>query len=101
MSSLMDTLLGLEVCLLPAVGVFLMITGKVAGGRLAVVAERLFFGTLLLATAATFRALLGGEPHWLMHAVTMAVLIVGSVSIPEGNRNDAVVAHFGAAKSDL
>lgn len=100
MSVMITTLIGLEVCLIPLLGVVLLVTGKVAAGRIAVAAERMFFVTLLLATIATFRALLAGETEWLMHAVTMAVLIVGSVSIPDGARGsnrepvESVVSHF-------
>lgn len=86
MTAWVTTLVGLEACLLPLLGVVLLVTGKVADGRLALAAVRMFFVTLLLATIATFRAMLAGETEWLMHAVTMAVLIVGSVSIPDGSR---------------
>jgi hypothetical protein len=71
-----------EVCLLPVLGISLMIVGKVAPGNWACRAERLFLGTLMLAGLATFRTLLAGETIWLMHAVTLAILIVGSVSVP-------------------
>lgn len=92
MSSFMTLFIGLEICLLPVLGVAMLIASKVASGRAGAVAERLFFGTLLLATVATFRTLLSGETHWLMHAVTMAVLIVGSVSIPDGGRSKSIAS---------
>lgn len=100
MSAVVTTLIGLEVCLLPLLGVALLVTGKIAAGRIAIAAERMFFVTLLLATIATFRALIAGETEWLMHAVTMAVLIVGSVSVPDGARGsnreavESFVSHF-------
>ena len=94
MASLLSMVVGLEVCLLPLLGITMMVTGKVAVGRLALAAEKMFFGTLLLATVATFRTLLAGETLWLMHAVTMAVMIVGSVSIPGNNRSEAATSYL-------
>ncbi len=82
MSTLETTIVTIELCLLPLLGVSLLVISKVSqgdGGRLA---ERFFFGTLLLATFATFRTMLGGDTMWLVHAVTMAIMIVGSVSVP-------------------
>lgn len=82
MATLGMIFVGLEVYLLPLVGIVLLITSKVSHSQIGKHAESFFLGVLLLATFATFRTMLGGETIWLMHAVTMAVLIVGAVSIP-------------------
>ena len=87
MASLHMLLAGIELCAIPVLGLALLVLSKIFrgdGGRLA---ERFFVATLLLATFATFRTMLAGETLWLVHAFTMALMIVGSVSVPA--RGDA------------
>lgn len=74
--------------MLPLLGVVCLVGSKLAGPRVRT-AERFFVATLMLATFACFRTMLAGETLWLVHAVTMALMIVGSVSIPSAQPSRA------------
>ncbi|WP_164104315.1 hypothetical protein [Candidatus Laterigemmans baculatus] len=67
---------------LPLLGVLTLLTSKIASGAAGAMAQRLFFATLLLATVATFRTMMAGEPQWLSHSLTIAVMVVGAVAVP-------------------
>lgn len=67
---------------LPILGVVTLVSSKIATGPAGATAQRLFFATLLLATVATFRTMMAGEPEWLSHSLTMAVMILGAVCVP-------------------
>lgn len=67
---------------LPLAGVVALVTSKIATGVAGATAERAFFAILVLATVATFRTMMAGEPEWLTHALTMAVMFIGAVSLP-------------------
>lgn len=73
---------GVELCLLPILGIVFLVASKISHGAWGRKAEHLFFSILLLATFATCRTMVAGETIWLLHAITLAILIVGSVSIP-------------------
>ena len=72
---------------LPLLGVGSLLTSKIATGAAGATAQRLFFATLLLATVATFRTMMAGEPAWLSHSLTMAVMIIGAVCVPTAGEN--------------
>jgi hypothetical protein len=73
---------GIELCLLPLLAVVCLVASKITQGPRGRLAERFFVAILLLATFACLRTMLAGETLWLVHAVTMALMIVGSVSVP-------------------
>ena len=82
MAAIVLALAALELWMLPVAGIALLVVSKVSHGDLGRLAERFFFAVLLLATFSTFRTLLAGDTQWLVHAVTMAFMIVGAVSVP-------------------
>lgn len=73
---------GVEVWILPIVGLMLLIVSKISRGETARIAGSFFLAVLVLATLVTFRTMVAGETIWLMHALTLAIFIVGAVSIP-------------------
>ena len=81
----------MELWMLPFAGIALLIVSKVSHGDLGRLAERFFFAVLLLATFSTFRPLLAGDTQWLAHAVTMAIMIVGAVSVPARRQEPVVI----------
>lgn len=85
-------LLGIELCLLPLLAVICLVASKICSGPRGRLAERFFVSILLLATFACFRTMLAGETLWLVHAVTMALMIVGSVSVPAAARHSREAA---------
>jgi hypothetical protein len=72
----------IEVFSLPMIGFTALISSKVTSSRLGSWSEYLYLGVLLCAGLATCRTLLAGETTWFLHALTMALLIVGAVAIP-------------------
>ncbi len=85
MAALFYCAAGIELCVLPLLAVVCLVASKIASGRRGRAAERFFFAVLLLATCACFRTMLAGQTLWLVHAVTMALMIVGAVSVPAAN----------------
>lgn len=73
---------GVEAWILPLVGLLLLVVSKVTAGETARMAGSFFLAVLVISTLVTFRTMLAGETIWLLHALTMAIFIVGAVSMP-------------------
>jgi hypothetical protein len=77
----------LELCLLPIIGIALLVASKVSCTRMGGFAEVMFLVTLLLAGLATLRTMLAGDTTWWMHAMTVAVLVVGAAGMHSNSRS--------------
>ena len=74
--------IGVGAFALPLLAIMSLLASKIATGPAAAIAQRLFFAALLLATVATFRTMMVGDPAWLSHSMTMAVMIIGAACVP-------------------
>lgn len=82
MADLFQTAQILSLFVLPMLGVTTLLMSKLAVGPAARVAERRFLACLVLITILTVRTVIKTDDAWLMHMLTLSLMIVGSLSIP-------------------
>ena len=50
-------------------------------------AQRAFFSTLLLVAGGTLRTVLVDDPSWLLHTLSLGVMVVGAICPSSSQRN--------------
>ncbi len=68
---------------LPFIGLVTLMMSKLPTGAAARGAERRFIATLILVTVLAARTVIASDDAWLLHMMTLALMIVGSLSIPD------------------
>ncbi len=81
--------------LIPLVGLFTLLHAKLSVGAAARRGERRFIAVLIGITAVTAMTATGAGEGWLLHAGTLAVMIVGGLALPGHGHHD--VASMNAA----
>ena len=71
-----------DAVLMPMIGCMALVGAKLGIGDTARVAQRFFFGTLLVITVVTLRTVITCDEAWLVHTSSLATLIIGSLVIP-------------------
>ncbi len=79
----------LDAIILPIIGGSSLLLSKISQGEIAQHWERQFLLTLVVITIVTLRTVAYGDVTWLIHTMTLAGMIVGSLLVP--NR-DATIA---------
>ena len=72
-----------DAVLLPLIGGVTLFLSKVSSGETARWAERQFLAALLVITLVTLRTVVHCEDTWLIHTITLSVMIVGALKIPD------------------
>ena len=67
---------------LPLIALIMLMVSKLSVGAAARRAERRFLALLVMMSVITAHTVTTSEPTWLIHTVTLAVMIVGSLWIP-------------------
>jgi len=75
---------------LPLIGGLSLLLAKLSIGDAARLAERHFFVTLVVITGVTIRTVIHCDEIWLVHTMTLAMMIIGALVIPS---QEAVTAH--------
>ncbi|MCC9640830.1 hypothetical protein LOC71_00975 [Rhodopirellula sp. JC740] len=70
---------------LPLIALIMLMVSKLSVGDAARRAERRFLALLVIMSVVTARTVTTIEPTWLIHTVTLAVMIIGSLWIPGQN----------------
>ena len=76
--------------ILPLLGFLALMVSKLSRPELARTAERHFLAALVVMTLITLRTVIRCDDAWLSHTATLAVMIVGALSIP-GQRASVAV----------
>jgi hypothetical protein len=71
-----------DTLVLPLLGSFALLTAKLSVGISARRAERTFFIVLIVITVVTLRTVIHCDETWLVHTLTLATMIIGSLVIP-------------------
>ena len=79
----------LDAVFLPMLGIWSLIWSKISFGEAARRAERRFLLTLIVITMVTLRTVVKCDDAWLVHTITLAVMVVGALAIP--NQDSLVV----------
>ncbi|NND96302.1 MAG: hypothetical protein HKN47_03105 [Pirellulaceae bacterium] len=79
-----------DVIVLPLLGIWSLVWSKVRQGEAARRAERQFLLTLVVITIVTLRTVINCDDVWLVHTITLAVMIVGALAIPNQDVSVAV-----------
>jgi len=79
----------LDAIILPVIGGVSLLLSKISHGETARHWEKQFLLTLVVITIVTLRTVAHGDVTWLIHTLTLAGMIVGSLMVP--NR-DATIA---------
>ncbi|WP_419189938.1 hypothetical protein [Stieleria marina] len=79
----------LDAIALPALGIWALVWSKICQGEDARRAERQFLLVLVVITIVTLRTVINCDDVWLVHTMTLAMMIVGALAIPN---QDASVA---------
>lgn len=67
---------------IPAVAIVALLASKLSSGEAAVRAQRRFLVLLVIMSVVTARTVTTSEPTWLIHTLTLSIMIVGSLWIP-------------------
>jgi len=67
---------------LPVAALIALLSSKLATGGAAVRAQRRFLACLVVVTVVTARTVTTNDSTWLIHTVTLSMMIVGSLWIP-------------------
>ena len=79
----------LDAIILPIIGGGSLLLSKISRGEAARHWERQFLLTLVVITVVTLRTVAHGDVTWLIHTLTLAGMIVGSLLVP---KSDATIA---------
>ena len=71
-----------DTLLLPLIGSIALLAAKLSVGEAARMAERHFMVALVVITAITLRTVILCDEAWLIHTTTLALMIIGALSIP-------------------
>ena len=82
MFELAQFVLVVNALVMPLIGITALVLSKVSQGEGARRAERNFLVTLVLITVLTLRTVIHCDDLWLVHTMTLAVMIVGALLIP-------------------
>jgi len=80
---------------LPLIALFVLLASKLASEKTARKSERRFLAVLILMTLVTAHTVIHNDPLWLIHTVTLSVMVIGSLWIPGEHR----VSHAGTSAS--
>ena len=72
-----------DAILMPLLGGVTLLLSKISRGETARWAERQFLAALVVITLVTMRTVVYCEDTWLIHTVTLSVMIVGALKIPD------------------
>lgn len=87
-----DLLTTVASCLfLPAIGLYALLSARLASGESLAIAQRRFFVCLIVTTIVTLRTVIACDDAWLIHTGTLAVMIVGALAIPGHHEATAAV----------
>lgn len=81
----------MDAIVLPLVGLWSLIWIKICSGEESRSAERQFLLTLVVITIVTLRTVINCDDVWLVHTLTLSIMIVGALAIP-GNKRSIVLA---------
>ena len=77
-----------DAIVLPLIGLISLFWSKVSQGEVARLAEKQFLLSLIVITIVTLRTVVNCDDVWLVHTLTLSVMIVGALAIP--NRDTSV-----------
>ena len=75
---------------LPLLGIWALIWSKICHGEQARRAERQFLLTLVVITIVTLRTVINCDDVWLVHTITLSVMIVGALVVPSQDTSVAI-----------
>lgn len=75
----------------PMISGMLLLVSKLAHGEAARRAERRFLAALVVVTIMTVRTVIACDDAWLLYAVTLSILIVGALLIPNQETSSVAV----------
>ncbi|MGB7344842.1 MAG: hypothetical protein WBD20_11545 [Pirellulaceae bacterium] len=80
----------LDAIVLPLLGIWSLVWSKISQGENARRAERQFLLVLVVITIVTLRTVINCDDVWLVHTMTLAMMIVGALSIPDQDTSVAI-----------
>ena len=73
----------LDALLIPAVGAIALLMAKLTRGAMARKCERSFYVFLIVMTAITLRTVVICDKCWLIHTLTLGLMVIGALTIPD------------------
>lgn len=89
----------LNALICPMIGGSFLLISKLAEGEPARRAERRFLAALVVVTIMTVRTVIACDDAWLLYAVTLSIMIVGALLIPDQDASSVAVCTADAPQS--
>ncbi len=90
MSDLPQVVGMLDAVVLPLLGIWSLIWSKICQGESRRRAERQFLLVLVVITIVTLRTVINCDDVWLVHTLTLAMMIVGALAVPDPDASVAI-----------